>query len=74
MNKQQHSIGELATQCLPGRHSYTAPWCAITPYKSESFICATIEHEASLSTEEDWEEEEVEGDYPDYSARFDWQP
>lgn len=76
MNKQeqQHAIGEQAAQSLPNGHPYSAPWCGMIPYQSEDFVCATIEHQASLSTEEEWEaDEEIEGDYSDYDARFDWQ-
>ena len=67
--EQQRTVAEWTT--LP----YTPPRCRIVPFENEGFICATIEHRASLSTEEEWEEDEEfrsEDQESGFMGRIDW--
>ena len=71
MNRQEQQRTVAEWTALP----YTPPRCRIVPFENEGFICATIEHRASLSTEEEWEEDEEfrsEDQESGFMSRIDW--
>ena len=40
---------------------YEAPWCEVVKVENERFFCTSVEPKETGSTEEEWEEEEIDG-------------
>ena len=43
------------------RVPYITPWCEARELTNEEFICTSVVHQASGSTEEDWNNEDIDG-------------
>ena len=42
--------------------SYITPWCKVEKLESEEFFCTSVIHQASGSTEEDWDnDQDIDG-------------
>ncbi len=52
------------------KHMYVPPCCICRQVLEEGFICTSVTHKASATTEENWEEEYVSGDGSDNWIEF----
>ena len=52
------------------RQTYVPPCCICSQVLEEGFICTSVTHEASATTEENWEEERIPNDGSDNWIEF----